>query len=135
MASHTDWDPEAAHVSPEAFAAKWSAEAKAMAHLGALVNGAALLGDILADFDQVIRGQAEEVLTLAQAAQESGYSTDHLRLLIRQAKIPNAGRRRAPRIRRRDIPRKPGSQPPPSGVGYLPSASALRVARSLIKGD
>lgn len=122
-------------MSPEEFTARWSSEAKAMAHLGALVNGAALLTDILADFQSVISGQSDEILTLAQASKESGYSPDHLRLLIRQAKIPNAGQRRKPRIRRRDIPRKPGSRTPPGTGRYLSGASALRVARSLIKGD
>jgi hypothetical protein len=122
-------------MSPEEFAAKWSNEANAMRHLGALVNGAALLTDVLHDFDAVIRGQADELLTLTEAARESGYSADHLRLLIRQAKIPNAGRRRAPRVRRRDIPRKPGGGAPPGNGRYLPSASAEWVARSLVKGD
>lgn len=122
-------------MSPEDFTAKWSHEADSMRHLGALVNGAALLTDILADFKSVISGQADEILTLAQAALESGYTRDHLRLLIRQNRIPNAGRRRAPRIRRRDVPRKPGSRTPPGPGRYLSGASALRVARSLIKGD
>jgi hypothetical protein len=122
-------------MSPEEFATKWSKEANAMRHLGAMVNGAAILTDVLADFESVISGQSDEVLTMAQASKESGYSADHLRLLIRQTKIPNAGRRRAPRIRRRDIPRKPGSRTPPGTGRYLSGASALRVARSLVKGD
>jgi len=106
-----------------------------MRHLGALVNGAALLADVLADFDAVVQGQADEVLTLKEASRESGYSADHLRLLIRQAKIPNAGRRQAPRLRRRDIPRKPGQGATPGGERYLSVTSAERVARSLVKGD
>ena len=122
-------------MSSDPFVARWEARAEAMARLGALVSGAALIGEILADYESANAGRSDEILTLAQAADESGYSTDHLRLLIRQAKIPNAGRHRSPRIRRRDIPRKPGSPSPPTGVRYLPSASALRVARSLIKGD
>jgi len=122
-------------MSSDPFVVRWTARGEAMARLGALVSGAALIAEILADYESASAGRADEILTLAEASEESGYSTDHLRLLIRQAKIPNAGRRRAPRIRRRDIPRKPGSRPPPSGVRYLPSASALRVARSLIKGD
>jgi hypothetical protein len=50
-------------MSPDAFVAKWSGEAKAMAHLGALVNGAAILTDILTDFQSVISGQSDEILT------------------------------------------------------------------------
>ena len=45
-------------------------------------------------------------LTLREAARESGYSADHLGRLLRQGLIPNAGRPRAPRIRRADLPRR-----------------------------
>lgn len=48
----------------------------------------------------------EEVLNLEQAAEESGYTADYLGSLVRQGKIPNAGRRHAPKIRRADLPRK-----------------------------
>ena len=106
-----------------------------MHHLGAMVNGSALLTDVLHDFDSVMRGHADELLTLAQAARESGYSADHLRLLTRQSRLPNAGRRRAPRLRRRDIPRKPDFGTSSPGGRHLSSASATQVARSLIKGD
>jgi hypothetical protein len=45
-------------------------------------------------------------LTLQQSAKESGYSPDHLGRLTRDGKVPNAGRPGAPRIARRDLPRK-----------------------------
>ncbi len=51
--------------------------------------------------------QSEE-LTVTQAAAESGYSEEHLRRQVRNEQIPNAGRPNAPRIRRADVPKKPG---------------------------
>jgi len=48
--------------------------------------------------------RADERLTLAEAAFRSGYSPDHLARLIREGKLPNAGRPRAPRIRAGDLP-------------------------------
>ena len=42
-------------------------------------------------------------LTLGEAAAESGYSADHLGRLVREGKIPNAGRPNAPRIARREL--------------------------------
>ena len=48
---------------------------------------------------------ASELLTLAEAAEETGFSVDHLGRLLREGKILNAGRKGAPRIRRTDLPR------------------------------
>lgn len=50
--------------------------------------------------------QADELLTLAEASTESGYSTRRLRELVAAGQVENAGRRGAPRIRRADLPRK-----------------------------
>jgi len=55
-----------------------------------------------------LRLAVDQVLTLPQAAAESGYSADHLARLVREQPALNAGRKHAPRIRRRDLPRKPG---------------------------
>ena len=49
--------------------------------------------------------EGEVILNLQEAAEESGYSPDHLGRLVREGRIPNAGRPGAPRIARRDIPR------------------------------
>jgi hypothetical protein len=54
-----------------------------------------------------IRDGADERLTLAQAALRSGYSPDHLARLLREGRVPNAGRRGSPRIRAGDLPVRP----------------------------
>jgi hypothetical protein len=59
--------------------------------------------------ERVLNNAALEALTLEEAAVESGYSADHLGRLLREEKIPNAGRTHAPRVLRRDLPRKPAS--------------------------
>jgi len=51
---------------------------------------------------------ADELLSLHSAAQESGYSVNHLGRLLREGKIPNSGRKAKPLIRRRDLPAKAG---------------------------
>lgn len=45
-------------------------------------------------------------LTLAEASRASGYSARHLRRLVDQGRIPNRGRKHAPRFRRGDLPGK-----------------------------
>jgi hypothetical protein len=63
------------------------------------------------------------VLTLQEGAKLSGYSADHLRKLVGKT-IPNAGRKHAPKIRRGDLPVKPGRK---SESSYDPSADAVRL--------
>jgi hypothetical protein len=56
--------------------------------------------------DQLSRAllqREDELLTLQGAADESGYSLDHLGRMLRERKIPNAGRKGKPLIRRADL--------------------------------
>lgn len=82
--------------------------------------------------EDALRGQGDEVLDLDQAEVESGYSRLHLRRLLREGSIPNAGRRGAPRIRRADLPRKPGYQVA-TGPQAVPS-SEVQLARAVAGG-
>ena len=58
--------------------------------------------------EDLLRSEAEQLLTLPEAARLSGYSADHLGRLVREGTIPNAGRPGSPRIARGDVPVKPG---------------------------
>lgn len=70
----------------------------------------------------------DEPLTLAEAAAESGYSERRLRELLSTGEIPQAGRKGSPRIRRRDLPRKPGTT---AAAGYDPAADAQDLLRRM----
>ena len=120
-------------MSPDGFVAKWAAEARTMEQRGALVNGAALLHEMLRDFDSIVRAHDDEPLTLAESSRESGYSADYLGALIRQGKIPNAGRPRAPRILRRNLPRRPLGDLPPARLDVkLSDTTPGQIARSVV---
>lgn len=114
------------------FLEKWSAEAETLKRRAALVDGAALLTEVLADFVAVTRGDADDTLNLQEAARESGYSADHLGRLLRDGKLPNAGRANAPRIRRRDLPRKPAALRPDWPPVSLPGATPGQIARAVV---
>jgi len=61
--------------------------------------------------DQVEEAAAAELLeavTLEAAAELGGYSYSHLQHLVASGEIDNVGEKHAPRIRRSEIPRKPG---------------------------
>lgn len=87
-----------------------------------------------AELERALRAADADLLTLKQAARESGYSADHLGRLIRDGIVPNAGRRHAPRIRRADLPRKAVTLAATANASHLLGASATQVARSLING-
>ncbi|MFQ5903311.1 MAG: helix-turn-helix domain-containing protein [Candidatus Binatia bacterium] len=96
-------------------AAKWLSEAELLRRRG--LSGPARMAESFAEeLETEIDGSQDEPLTIEQAARESGYSKEQLRRLIREGKVPNAGKRGAPRILRRDLPRKPGHP----GDGQLP---------------
>ena len=80
-----------------------------------------------------IKRQEETHLTLQEAADLSGYSADHLGRLVREGKIPNAGRPKAPRIARRDLPRKTGDILPVAEEPPRYETSNARIVQSIIK--
>lgn len=104
--------------------AKWSARAAEWAALGVMVNGPQVAANVLEDLAQLEHATADETLTLADAARESGYSGEHLRHLIASGQLANAGRKHAPRVRRSDLPRKPGTR---TASHYNPDADALSL--------
>jgi hypothetical protein len=86
----------------------------------------------------LVRGE-NELLGLARAAEESGYSADHLGRLVREGKIPNSGRKAKPLIRKQDLPRKArkSKEEPcftPRG-GYLPGGLFRDIVHSKFGGD
>jgi hypothetical protein len=90
------------------------------------------LGEIYAAELERTIGEAEnETLTLTQASYTSGYSTDHLGRMIREGKLPNAGRKGSPRIRVRDLPRKAGLPQDTSGPQLVRPLMG-QVARSVL---
>ncbi len=88
----------------EALAGAWRARAD---DLGLYAPPAAAAFErAAAELERAMANHVMEPLTLAQAERESGYSRDHLGRMVRDGAIPNAGRHHAPRILRRDLPRK-----------------------------
>jgi len=96
-------------MTPDAFVRKWTSRRDEFHALGVHVDGARICDEVLADFGTVIQTADQAVLTLAEAAARSGYSTGHLGRLVRQGKITNAGELRAPRIRVGDLPTRPSA--------------------------
>ncbi len=88
--------------------ARWREEAANYGRDDALVRGDRLLRRVAAELETWWRERELEELTLEQAAELGGYSYSALEKGVRTGRIPNAGESGRPRIRRGDVPRKPG---------------------------
>lgn len=115
-----------AHLTPRDLPARWRSRAE---DLRPYAEAAARAFEHAADeLEHVLHGEADELLTLSLAAELSGYTEDHLGRLIKQGSIPNAGRARAPRIRRADLPRRPTRIASTTVRTYDPDADARSLA-------
>jgi hypothetical protein len=115
-------------------AEKWRHEADHNERRGLkeFANFARSFADELETYEE---SHASELLTLDEAARESGYSKDHLALLRSQGRIPNAGKKGAPRIARRDLPRKPKTAPPRTSTGGPNLVGASLAEQGIVPTD
>lgn len=109
--------------------ALWRSHAVRLRELaGPATEGSAHVYERVADeLEAALRWQAEQLLTLDEAHAESGYTADHLGREVRKGRIPNAGQKGAPRIRRGDLPRKAGALPPPPVAGHIDRDAIARA--------
>ena len=107
----------------ESLAAGWLEEAETLERYRD-ERGAAICRMHASELTDAVARQESDLLTLAGASQASGYTADHLRHLIAEGTIPNGGRKGSPRIFRRDLPVKPGSQ---GATGFDPDAVAREI--------
>lgn len=115
-------------------ATAWREEAIRLRDRYADERGARILAVVADELTDALNDIDSELLNLEQAAAESGYSADHLGRLIRQGKIPNAGRKNAPKIRRGDLPRKRVLRQRPL-MQMLGESRTERIARAIVSGE
>lgn len=89
-------------------AARWRERADEREREGALVPAARLYRRIAEELEAAMASQRLQAVSLEEAANMGGYSYSHLQHLVADGEIPNVGEEGAPRIRRCDVPRKPG---------------------------
>ena len=111
---------------------KWALLRQEGATFNARVDLTAVCEAVLQDIDSVLAHQESEVLTLGEAKRLGGYSNEYLGRLVRNGTIPNAGRSGSPRIRRADLPIKPGHLPNDEARLQIHPASKEHVVRSIV---
>ena len=116
----------------------WRTLAKELRRFGAEPQARAL--ESCADeLTEALRATSEELLTLRRAAAESGYSVDHIARLLRERKIPNAGEKSRPRVRRSDLPMRPRkpveNRDKSTEIAHIPGKLFRDIIHSKFGGD
>src|SRR5690349_19378096 len=119
------------HQSIGTLPTQWRARAADFRTWAAAEGAACALEQAAGELELALNEAQLEPLSLAAAARESGFSVDHLGRQVRNGRIPNAGRLNAPRILRRDLPRKSAGLPP-GGSSAMFSIPKRRVAASVV---
>jgi hypothetical protein len=117
------------------FMAYWTDRGNELKRIGAIVDGERLISEFLNGLDALFNTEQEQVLTLRQASNASGYSRDHLARLIKTGVIPNAGRRGSPRVRQSDLPRKTSNLRGESESPMISDSNKRQIALSVVTSD
>lgn len=117
-----------------ALVTEWRDEAEWLKRRFGYKRSARVIERMASDLEAALRADADELLSLREAAYETGYHEDHLGRLVADGKIPNAGRKHAPRIRRGDLPRKAGERAPADAGGYDKSRLFQDIVASKLGG-
>ena len=115
-------------TSPGDLPTQWRQRAQLLREWGSDPHTARLWEMAAGELDHALGAGGDEALCLVEAAEESGYSADYLGSLIRRGKIPNAGRKHSPKIRRFHLPTKKSTKPgrPPTTTDEIADTRALK---------
>lgn len=113
--------------------AAWRARADELRRFAAEPQAVAL-ECAASDLERALAAWQNEALTLSEASAVSGYSADYLGTILREKPQLNAGRKGAPRIRRRDLPIKAAALPAARTASML-GATRMQIARAVANSD
>ena len=101
---------------------RWEAQATTLETYGATTVAQAIR-QCRADLAEARAEDGDALLSLNEAARLSGYAPDSLGRMIRDGRLPNHGRKNAPRVRLADLPLRPGYSPVASTVRHRPTVA------------
>jgi hypothetical protein len=101
----------------------WRSLAATLEKYGAVRTSVAVL-QCAEDLEVAIIQDNDRLISLGEASDLSGYSTDHLGRLVRDGKLPNAGRKGKPLLRVGDLPRRSAKLGSPKSKRYDPDTDA-----------
>lgn len=123
------------NIAPlEQLAEEWREDADLFRKRGA--EGRAQMAKSYAEeLEECLQEWKTEALHLKEAAEESGYSAEHLGRLVRNGTIPNSGEPGSPLIQRIHLPRKPGMPEGGGPASNKRTPSRAQMARSVVESE
>jgi hypothetical protein len=115
-------------LTRESLLAEWLRRQQEYQVSDARIDGAKAYARVIAEIETCWRHETEAEVDLVRAAEISGYSTDHLRRLRRQGKLPSVQRGGTRHFRTGDLPRKAAALATLTAHEYDEIADARRVA-------
>lgn len=85
---------------------RWKREAQQASERFGLPSHAHLILKHVEDLEHAVSEMDNEHLSLTDAANECGYSPDHLGRLVKDGSLHNHGSKHRPKVRRGDLPKK-----------------------------
>jgi len=89
-------------ATPSALVATWRQRATELQEYAP--TAATAFTKAAAELEEALAMSQDAVVSLNDAARQSGYSPDHLGRLVREGKLENLGTRHRPRVRLGDLP-------------------------------
>jgi hypothetical protein len=115
--------------TPDGLPARWKERAEYLRQFGD--PSCAKLWELAAsELQAALEASGEQALTLVEAAKLTGLTADYLGQLVRGGKLRNAGRPKAPRVRRADLPIKSTRGRPPKSDALSPERESALVERA-----
>ena len=110
-------------MTPSDLPESWRTRASELRAFGAEPQAVTLERAAL-ELEQSLGEEAGGVLSLAEAAEVSGYAPRTLREMIANGRLENAGAKHRPRVRRGDLPKR---APRAAQTSYNPADDAARL--------
>ncbi len=108
---------------PGELADRWRSDAEVLRRCGH-ERTADLCDRHAQELERAVQAHEMELITIREAAAESGYSKSHLYSLLSEGSLSNAGTKGAPRVMRRDLPKKAR---PTNGGGFAERLAARQT--------
>lgn len=89
--------------------------------------------DTADELEESLKSNDEDGVTLKEASEIGGFSVDHLQRLVASGRLANLGRKGKPRIRREDVPLKPGHTAKLRNCSAIAKLKPSAVVASVIK--